>query len=367
MKVLIVYPKMYVYGGAELLIVRLANYLSQRKIQNAILTTYILPEIEKDLINTQIISSACKFSKTEAKNLNPRKTLLFLNKAVRQNLTYFDVINVHNYPAELSTCPRYKPVVWMCNEPPDVAIQVRIAQTPKISVKRLFFKTFLAFDRFIVQKYIKNVVVADQFNEKRFINLYGFKPHIIHYGIDYDFFAHHTETTLKKTTRHFTVLHVGMLTPLKNQMESIKTIEKLKDAIPGIKLILAGLGEGQYLQSIREHIKNHQLDGHVEITGHLNREQIRALFHTCNVLLHPIKSQGGWLSPFEALCAGLPIVVSPEMTASNIVKRENLGAVTDDYAKTIFDIYQNPEKYQKMAVRRAAWVRDNLSWDNFFD
>jgi hypothetical protein len=53
------------------------------------------------------------------------------------------------------------------------------------------------------------------------------------------------------------------------------------------------------------------------------------------------------------------------MTASDIVKKENLGVVTADYANAIFDIYQNLEKHRELAVRRAEWVRDNLSWDNF--
>ena len=148
-------------------------------------------------------------------------------------------------------------------------------------------------------------------------------------------------------------------------MESIKAIEKLKGAIPNIMLILAGLGEGKYLATIKTYLHDHQLDDQVEITGHLNREQIRDLFHSSNALLHPIGSQGGWLSPFEAICAGLPIVVSPEMTAADIVQKENLGVVTRDYAGALMDIYQKPDKYRKMKDRRAAWVRENLSWDLF--
>ena len=103
----------------------------------------------------------------------------------------------------------------------------------------------------------------------------------------------------------------------------------------------------------------------MEITGHLKREQIRTLYQTCNVLLHPIKSQGGWLSPFEALCAKLPIIVSPAMTASDIIERENLGIVTNDYASAVLDIYRNPERHNEMASRRAEWVRENLSWNSF--
>ena len=348
-----------------MLVIRLANYLSRMGVENSLLTNEILPEIESDLDNTQLIIPP--ISKTRAKGKIAKLTseYLWLRKIIRNKRNDFDLINVHNYPAELCTFPYSTPVVWMCNEPPDVAVQSRLAQTSRLSAKRLFFKAFLTFDRYVVGNYVKNVVVADQFNAERFINLYGFEPYTIHYGIDYDFFSLQTEAESLKSEHPFTILHVGMLTPLKNQIESLKTIAKLKNMIPDVKLIIAGFGEGQYLQVIREYIRAHQLERNVEITGHLNRDRIRTLFQTCHVLLHPIKSQGGWLAPFEAICAKLPVVVSPEMTAADIVKRENLGIVTVDYANALFDVYQNFEKHRKLAVRRAEWVRDNLSWDNF--
>lgn len=365
MNILIVYPKMYVYGGAELLVVRLANYLSRIGIKNSLLTTEILPEIEDDLENTQLIIPQMRKLNSKRKIASLAAGHLWLRKMIREKRKDYDLINVHNYPAELCTFPYSTPVVWMCNEPPDVAVQVRIAQSSKLSLKRLLFKALLAFERYVVRNYVKNVVVADQFNKQRFIQLYGFEPHVISYGIDYDYFAAKPPEAITASNNTFCILHVGMLTPLKNQLESIKTVEKLKDTIPDIQLILAGLGEGEYPEMIKAYLNEHQLQDHVEITGHLSRDQIRALFHSSDALLHPIASQGGWLSPFEALCAGLPIVVSPEMTAASLVKKENLGVVTEDYVGALLDIYRNPDKYNKLTDRRATWVRENLSWDKF--
>jgi glycosyltransferase involved in cell wall biosynthesis len=163
----------------------------------------------------------------------------------------------------------------------------------------------------------------------------------------------------------FVVLQVGMLTPLKNQMESVKTIEKLKIEIPNIKLVLAGWGEGTYIKMLKEYIREKNLDDNVIITGQLSRESVRDLYHASHLLLHPIKSQGGWLAPFESLCAQKPIVVSLEMTASNIIKREEIGIVTEDFAGAIWDVYSNPDKYCQTAIRGKEWVRENLSWDKF--
>ena len=364
MKVLIVYPQMDIYGGAELLVVRLANYLTRNNVENALLTTNLSPVIEKDLAGTQIIAYPYTKFKDFRAPLNFFRIIWLLHKGVGRHLGRFDIINVHNYPAELSIFPYEKPAVWMCNEPPEV--HVEFDAEPKYTVRWLAIKSILAFERHAVRKHLRYVVVSDQFNAKRFRDIYNFSPHIINYGIDYDFFSElPRRQNGQESSFRFTVLHVGMVTPLKNQMESVRTIDRLRKEIPDIRLILAGHGEGEYFSSFEEDIRSRGLQDNVLITGHVSRERLRKLYHTSDVLLHPIGPQGGWLAPFEAVVAKLPIVVSREMTASEFIRKKNLGVVTGDFADALLDVYKNRSKYDKLAVKRAEWVRDNLSWDNF--
>ena len=364
MRVLIVYPKMELYGGAELLVVRFANYLTEHNIHNALLTTNILPEIERDITKTDIIKYPFRPIKGIFKPMNLIKSILSLHKGVRKNINDFDVINVHNYPAELSICPFRKPVVWMCNEPPKVHVEFDAER--KFTARRLVIGAILELEKQIVRRYVRNVVVADHFNAKRFREIYDSRPHIINYGIDYDYFSGYGKTGINnKSPHHFTVLHVGMLTKQKGQMESLKAISKLRDRIPGIKLILAGFGQGQYLSTLKEFITTRNLEELVRFEGHVDRARVRELYHASDVLLHPIGPQGGWLAPFEAIAANLPVVVSKAMTASELIQNKSLGLVTNNFANAVFDIYKNRSKYNEMAAERAEWVRDHLSWDNF--
>lgn len=368
MRVLIVNPGMRVYGGAELVIIKIANYLTKNGIKNALLTTSILPEIQRELMDTDVII------KEKSKLNSLTKKFIFLDildeivalyKGLRNNVKNFDVINIHNFPAELTILSYHKPIVWMCNEPPEICIAFN---SEKNLLRKCIKKIILIFDKFLVRRYMKNVVVADEYNAKRFKRIYGFNPEIINYGIDYEFFSKRNKEEALNTfnfDNNFIVLQVGMLTPYKNQMESIKTIEKLKNRIPNIRLILAGWGEGNYRVMLEEYIKEKNLGQNVIITGHLSRERVRDLYHVCDVLLHPVKSQGGWLVPFEALCAKKPIVVSPEMTASDIIKKEKIGIVTREYAGAILDIHRTPEKYSGMMKKGEIWVRNNLTWNKF--
>lgn len=356
MRVLIINPGIHVYGGAELLIVRLANYMTKQGIENALLTTSILPEMAEDFINTELIvvpSSRKRFGEHIA-----------LHKGIRENIKNFNVLNPHNYPAELSVFPYSRPIVWMCNEP-----FLYLMQNLRTSLRsKLKNKSLLYFEKFITKFLIDYAVVADEYNAKRFKTIYGSQPEIIHYGIDYEFFSKGQAKGVIEEfglSDNFIILHVGWLNPFKNQIESLKALNKLKDMIPNVKLVLAGYQESTYKSALDKYIKEKQLSKWVLFTGHIDRAKIRDLYHACHVLLHPIKAQGGWLSAFEALCAEKPIVVSKEMTASYIIEREQIGTVTNDFANAIYDIYNNPEKYHEVGKQGRKWVTNNLSWEKF--
>jgi glycosyltransferase involved in cell wall biosynthesis len=53
------------------------------------------------------------------------------------------------------------------------------------------------------------------------------------------------------------------------------------------------------------------------------------------------------------------------MSASDIIKREKIGIVTNDYAGVIMEIHRNANKYLEMAERGGEWVKTNLNWDIF--
>jgi len=369
MKVLVVYPKFFVYGGAEIVVVRLCNYLSRRGIPNALMTTALLPEIEKDLADTEII--LLKHEVLSGQNqINALSSLIEVIKdGIASHEQRFDIVNIHNFPAELAIESAVKPVVWLCNEP-ELFLLVNLPEIKSLPWKwRRYYHKLLNYERKNLKRIIDVAVVSDESNAGRFRKLFGFDPGIINYGIDYEFFSKRIEVSpelKKKYANRFIILHVGMIAPLKNQIESLKAIAGLKDSIPDVLLLIVGGSfEKNYKKICDAFIRNNCLGKYVEYTGHVNREKLRELQNMAACMLHPIKDQGGWLSPFEMLSAGKPIIVPPEMNASYIIKRENIGVVTGSFSEAVLDIYQNPEKYMEMADRGGAFVKDQLSWDSF--
>jgi glycosyltransferase involved in cell wall biosynthesis len=362
MKVLIVYPRFYVYGGGETLIVKLCNYLTKQGIKNAILTTEMIPEIENDLDDTKV------FVKTP-KMISFKRMYKALKQGVKELENEYDVLNPHNFPADLACATSKNKKIWMCNEPEAYLLLNDQRFKGSNQYKNIVFA--FKVQKFLYRFLMKKAVVADEFNAQRFKKLFGYEPKIINYGVDYNFFSTEPEQQkideLKEQFKdRFIVLQSGMMQPLKNQIASLETINELKDKIPNILLILTGaMLDTEYEGRLRKYVEENNLENYVYFKGHVNRTEVREFYNISNVLLHPIKPQGGWLTPFEFLSAGRPIVVSEEFPPKRILLENNIGTVTCEYAAAIMDVYQNPQNHIYMAQKGKEFVKKNLQWENF--
>lgn len=369
MKVLIVNRYMGIYGGAETVVKELASHLNNLGVKNLIITLNISEEVKKICSSLEVITPqkvfSYRFRSTDfLSSLGIIREIKTLRYLVKKYASGFDLINVHNFPANWAIAGLNKPVVWMCNEIPDFYYNPR----PSLAVK-LLRKTGIMLDRSIVNKFIGTICAADEFNAQKVISRYGRTPKIIPYGIDYDFFSEDDENneTAKGygLNKSFVLLQAGMLSPEKNQLESIRVVEKLRNEISGIKLILAGKGGGAYEKMLKDYIEKKGLRDDIIFTGHLSKREVKNLYHICDIALFPVKTQGGWLAPFEALSAGKPAVVSTTMGAASIFKKENLGVVSDDFTGAIKEIYIKYNFYKTIAQKDKEWVKNNLTWELF--
>ncbi len=352
------------YGGAEVVIVRLLNYLTKKGIESTLLTMNIAPEIRREIKGSGVVVLKKSFLTGHGVpySLTIFPTVYALTKYLKRNEKKFDVINVHNFPAEMVTAFTEKRVVWMCNEPP----QLNFAG-PSI-IEKSIGEAIVKIEK-LVAKNIDCVVVADDFNAERFERIYKKKPEVVPYGVDCDLFeggnAERARRKFGLKKDEFTMVQVGMITPFKNQMESVRATASLKKEIPKIKLVLAGKGEGDYEEALKKKIKTLGLEKNVIFTGHVSRADVRDIYAASDVAVFPVRLQGGWLSPFEALCAEVPIVVSKEMTAQEFIANNKIGIVTDDFHGAVLKVREDPAKYRKMAKLGHAWVKKNLTWDKF--
>ena len=192
---------------------------------------------------------------------------------------------------------------------------------------------------------------------------------MLYFGINYDFFSR--GNAKKAINNHelqnkFVIIHSGQVSEDKNQLASIKAVEKLKNKIPNIKLIITGGDEPNYKKKLENYIKEKKLEKYVLFTGFLKtRNELRDLFKAANLGLFPIGKQGGVLAPFEVICAGTPVVISEDMETASMFKHFDFGIVTKNYVNAIYEIYKNQEKYNEQAKRAKKFTKENLTWKVF--
>jgi len=322
MNVLIVHAGKGFYGGAEEVICQLYDYLYSHGHGARI--------VSKD--------APKQFLDRYARNCG---SWMSFRKEVQLGIReQADIINVHNFPATLAAFPSKKPIVWMCNEPPELFT----------NWKR---KPIEAFNRWWVRKSNMQVIVATPYDAERFERIYKVKPTVLRYGVDYDFWSQGTRTKKDKQIR---LLQVGTITPYKNQKWSTQVMEILNDRGRDVTLTLAGKPEDKDYMA---YLIWRGLGSLVSILGQQTKEQVRELYYTHDVLLHPVLGQGGWLVPYEAWCTDIPIITIPEFQESFMF--DYVAASVAEAADMVESIMRDGPKEQA----HGSWIKDSLSWEKY--
>lgn len=367
-KILIVHNQMKHYGGAESLIVEMCNWLTKRGFKNDILTLSKSKKVEDDLINTEIIiaKNDIDLNPPSYKNIKDIfKAINVFRKKIKQIKDDYDVINFHDFPVTWTLWPRKKPSVWFMNQPPN------LWSKPNASLfYRIMNKFRIRLDKRIVNKGIDEICVLDLLNQQRVLERYGRKSRIVYCGINHEFFSKGDKNKALKEwpelNKKFVVMFSGQIAEGKKPLDAVKTIEKIKDKIPNLILVLTGKEDPEYKKKIDEYIKEKNVGRYVKyILMFGERNRLRNLYKLANVGLFPMGGQGGWIAPFEMVCAGVPVIMSSDMGSASVAKENDLAIVTKDYAKAVLEIYNNQQEYQKKVKGSADYIRENLSWKQF--
>lgn len=367
-KVLIVHTQMRYLGGAELLIIELSNWLTKRGIKNDIFALSKSKEVERNLINTEIIIPKHNINLQPPGFKTTRDIIKFIRvyrKELKKLIKNYDIINFHNFPVTWTLFPKKKACVWMLNEPPNLWSKPRAN-----FILKALNKIRNRIDKEIVNS-IDVICVADEYNKERTKERYNKNARVVYYGVNYDFFSKgNAKNAIKKfdLKDRFIIVQSGMISEQKNQLESIITIKKIKNEIPNVQLVLAGeIADKKYKDKIDNYMKENKVEKNILFTGNLSREDLRDLYKACDVGLFPVGKQGGWLAPFELLCARVPIIVSEEMGAASIIKKFGLGVTTKNYLKALLEVYNKQKGHKKQAKIAAEFIKKNLGWNVFAD
>lgn len=193
------------------------------------------------------------------------------------------------------------------------------------------------------------------------------KIEIHHIGIDLGFFC---PAGNLNSDQEPSILSVGRLVNKKGFFYSIKSIERLKQQYPAIKLSIIGDGPNRaYLEKL---IRRLQLESNVEMLGARNKAQILEYLHHSNIFLLPsvttidgekegtptvlMEAQAMKIPVVSTWHAGIPEVVEDGISGFLIKERDIQGIVL-----ALKKLIANPDLRMKMGEAGRKIVSQNFN------
>ncbi len=370
MRVLIVYPYFTASGLATRVVSNLSPCLKRRGVQTSLLTL-ALPQGVQELLHSfsDIYLPRDSAIAAPAMPSIPSDPLVLLREIrtlasmLRRHALNYDVVYICGFPATWAVYGLPRPVIWNFNEPGEIRDTLRAS-----ALTRGLYGLGVRMDKIVVNKHIDTICVGDESNGERVLRRYGRQARLVPYGLNTGALpeARNEETRRRLGIEgRFVLLQPGMVSPAKNQLESLRVLKRLKEKIGNVVLVFAGIAQGGYKRLLDEYIKRQGLEKDVIFTGRVREGEARALYTASDVALFPEKTDSGWLYPLEVFSAGATLVTSAAYSASSVIAREGLGFVASDMAEAIEHIFRNPAKGRQVAKRAFEWLDRNFGWDNF--
>jgi len=136
---------------------------------------------------------------------------------------------------------------------------------------------------------------------------------VIHEGVT-PFFFEKTQTGCLATLMGLPapgtpfILATGKISPRKNIARLIQALSKVAEIIPH-HLVLVG-GSGWDMDAVYRETNNPAVAGRVHQMGYVTDDQLRALYNSASLYIHPSLYEGFGLTVLEAMAAGCPVITS---------------------------------------------------------
>jgi glycosyltransferase involved in cell wall biosynthesis len=170
--------------------------------------------------------------------------------------------------------------------------------------------------------------------------------------------------------RKLKMLSVCNLLPIKNLASVILAIDKLS-AQDKEEIDYTIYGVGSEEQALRKMVSNLKLDHLVHFKGTVENKELPDVMSKYDIYIQPSFKETFGLSYFEAMACGLPVILTKNTGAYEIIKDRDVYYVVDPYQPDsvqacIHGILKDRDSLSKKATHCPETARI-ASWDNFID
>lgn len=165
---------------------------------------------------------------------------------------------------------------------------------------------------------------------------------------------------------------IGDFSPWHGSKEIIESALYISPEIKE-KVVYLMVGHGEGWNEAKQIVIDKKLEDIVRLLGRASRDQVADYLSIFDVGLminsdwKETKISGSPLKFWEYLAAGLPVIVSDDVSLTPIVQNENMGIVLNEsspknIAKAIEEIFHNQNVFVEVGMRNRKLVEEKYSW-----
>jgi UDP-glucose:(heptosyl)LPS alpha-1,3-glucosyltransferase len=182
---------------------------------------------------------------------------------------------------------------------------------------------------------------------------------VIHPGVDLNDYPQNNKEYVRTDTRKefginnadHVILFVSMNFEIKGLDAILASLAKLKAQNHEFKLIVAGKGNISKFTKIAQEA---QISDNIIFTGPVSKEKLIRIYLACDMYIMLSKFDTFGMVVLEAMAAGLPVIISNNVGAKDLVKEDNNGFVVNDTSDTDFIA-------AKISILLDKKIRTNMS------
>ncbi len=151
-----------------------------------------------------------------------------------------------------------------------------------------------------------------------------------------------------------------------NWEKGIDRLIRIWKNVPKVRLIVAGNDEEGYLQQLQQIAKEEQVEARITFLARsISGADKEALFAAARLFVLPSYSENFGITVLEAMIRKIPIIVTEEVGAAEIVRKSGAGKVViaDNLGQEIAAILADDKELSVMAQCGYEHVVQQYSWD----
>ena len=158
-----------------------------------------------------------------------------------------------------------------------------------------------------------------------------------------------------------TVLFLSRLHPIKGLEVLIDAWPEVRAARPAAQLVIAGSGDPEYEETLRARVVQRRGADSVRFAGFVTGAEKARLLRDAGVFVLPSHHENFGVAVLEAVAAGIPSVISPEVQIADVIAEHRLGAIVprqpDSLARGIVAVLDDGELRARCAADGASLAR----------